>query len=81
MSSEWGQVNNALRKTFHFQNFSDAFAFASRVALLSDEMNHHPEITIAWGVCTVTLTTHDAQGVTEKDFILSKKIDSILTDV
>lgn len=81
MSSEWGKVDNTLRKTFHFKNFTEAFAFASQVALLSDEMNHHPEITVSWGLCIVTLTTHDAQGVTEKDFILSKKIDSILTDV
>ncbi len=81
MSKEWGQVNNALQKKFAFDDFRSAFAFASKVALLAEEMNHHPELTIAWGSCVVTLTSHDAQGVTERDFLLSKKIDSILTDV
>lgn len=81
MNSDWGKVHNTLQKKFSFPDFREAFSFASRVALLAEEMNHHPEITVSWGECTVTLTTHDAQGVTEKDFILSKKIDSILTDV
>jgi 4a-hydroxytetrahydrobiopterin dehydratase len=81
MSNEWGQLDGALSKKFTFKNFAEAFAFASRVALLAEEMNHHPKLTVAWGVCEVSLTSHDVQGVTERDFILSKKIDSILTDV
>jgi 4a-hydroxytetrahydrobiopterin dehydratase len=81
MSNEWGQLEGSLYKKFAFKNFTEAFAFASQVALLAEKMNHHPKLTVSWGLCEVSLTSHDVQGVTERDFILSKKIDSILTDV
>ncbi len=79
MNDSWIEKSNTLQKTFHFSDFKTAFLFASQVAEYAEEMNHHPEITVGWGKCEITLTSHDVQGVTERDFILSKKIDSIPT--
>jgi 4a-hydroxytetrahydrobiopterin dehydratase len=77
MRNEWENTGAELFRTFAFENFSDAFSFAEKIAVIAEEMNHHPELTIAWGKCAVSLTSHDAHGITERDFELAEKIDSI----
>lgn len=81
MSNDWQNDGVYLKKVFTSKDFDSAFKCAEQVAQVAREMDHHPEIRISWGKCEILLTSHDAQGVTERDFLLSKKIDSILTDV
>ena len=74
----WEEKNNALTKEFTFKNFSEAWAFMSRVALVAEKMNHHPEWTNVYNRVKITLCTHDAGNtVTEKDRKLAAEIDKI----
>ncbi len=76
----WQNINNKLYKKFQFKNFSEAFAFMTRVAIESEKMNHHPLWTNVWNTVEIWLSTHDAGDVvTLKDEELSKKIDDLLT--
>ena len=75
----WEEVNNKLYKKFQFSDFSEAFAFMTRVALEAEKMNHHPEWKNVWNTVEVWLSTHDAGDVvTDKDKKLSAKIDALL---
>jgi 4a-hydroxytetrahydrobiopterin dehydratase len=78
----WQEVNNTLYKRFQFKNFSEAFAFMTRVAIEAEKMDHHPQWTNVWNTVEIWLTTHSAGNViTEKDKQLAKKIDLLLTPV
>lgn len=75
----WTEENNKLNKKFTFNNFSEAFAFMTRVALLAEQMNHHPNWSNVYNVVEIFLSTHDAGNtVTEKDHQLAKAIDELL---
>jgi 4a-hydroxytetrahydrobiopterin dehydratase len=75
----WQEQNNQLYKKFEFKNFSEAFAFMTRVALAAEKMDHHPLWTNVYNKVEIWLNTHDAGDVvTEKDHQLAKKIDSLL---
>lgn len=75
----WEETNNKLYKKFQFSNFSEAFAFMTRVALEAEKMNHHPEWKNVWNTVEVWLSTHDAGDiVTDKDKKLAAKIDLLL---
>jgi 4a-hydroxytetrahydrobiopterin dehydratase len=74
----WEEKNNTLNKKFKFQNFSEAFAFMTRVALEAEKMDHHPKWTNTYNEVEIWLSTHDAGDVvTDKDRKLAKKIDGI----
>jgi 4a-hydroxytetrahydrobiopterin dehydratase len=75
--SGWSHVENrsAISKTFQFKSFSQAWAFMSRVALLAEKMNHHPEWFNVYNRVDVTLSTHDAGGLSELDFKMAEKMD------
>ena len=76
----WEETNKKLYKKFQFKNFSEAFAFMTRVALAAEKMDHHPEWKNVWNTVEVWLSTHDAGDiVTEKDRKLADKIDSLLS--
>jgi 4a-hydroxytetrahydrobiopterin dehydratase len=75
----WKEENNKLYKKFTFKDFSEAFAFMTRVALIAEKMNHHPTWTNTWNTLEIWLSTHDVGDiVTEKDKQLAKKIDAIV---
>lgn len=75
----WKEENNSLVKNFEFKDFSEAFAFMTRVALIAEKMNHHPSWTNTYNKVEIRLSTHDAGDVvTDKDRKLSKAIDDIL---
>lgn len=75
----WTETNNQLYKKFEFNNFSEAFAFMTRVALIAEKMNHHPLWTNVYNKVEIWLSTHDAGNiVTEKDRKLADKIDALL---
>lgn len=74
----WKEENNKLYKKFQFKNFSEAFAFMTRVAIEAEKMNHHPEWKNVYNTVEVWLSTHDAGDiVTEKDKKLADKIDAL----
>jgi 4a-hydroxytetrahydrobiopterin dehydratase len=74
----WTEEDNKLYRKFKFKNFSEAFAFMTRVALEAEKMDHHPEWKNVYNTVEVWLSTHDAGDiVTEKDKKLAKKIDAI----
>lgn len=65
----------AITRSFRFRDFNEAFGFMSRVALVAEKMNHHPEWSNVYRDVEVTLATHDAGGLTELDFKLARKMD------
>ena len=69
---------SAIRKQFKFKNFSEAFSFITRVAFLAEQHNHHPEWFNVYNRVDITLTTHDANGITIKDLTLAKLIEGLL---
>jgi 4a-hydroxytetrahydrobiopterin dehydratase len=74
----WKETDNQLYRKFVFNNFIDAFAFMTKVAILSEKANHHPTWKNTWNTVEVWLSTHDAGNtITEKDLELSKAIDSL----
>ena len=74
----WSEQNNKLYRKFQFKDFSEAFAFMTRVALVAEKMDHHPLWTNVWNTVEVWLSTHDAGNVvTEKDRKLAAAIDKI----
>ena len=75
----WKEENNKLYRKFEFKNFSEAFAFMTRVAIEAEKMDHHPLWTNVYNTVEVWLSTHSAgDTVTEKDKQLAKKIDSLV---
>ncbi|HKH60874.1 MAG TPA: 4a-hydroxytetrahydrobiopterin dehydratase [Flavitalea sp.] len=75
----WKEENNKLYRKFQFKNFSEAFAFMTRVALQAEKMDHHPLWTNVYNTVEVWLSTHDAgDTVTDKDRQLAKKIDALV---
>jgi 4a-hydroxytetrahydrobiopterin dehydratase len=72
----WEEKNNTLYRKFQFKDFSEAFAFMTRVALEAEKMDHHPDWSNAYNKVEISLSTHSAGNVvTEKDRKLAKKID------
>jgi 4a-hydroxytetrahydrobiopterin dehydratase len=75
----WTEADNKLKRTFQFKDFSEAFAFMTRVALAAEKMDHHPCWTNVYNRVEIELTTHDAGNVvTEKDQKLAAIIDSLV---
>jgi len=74
----WQQQNNSLYEKFEFKDFSEAFAFMTRVALAAEKMDHHPTWTNVYNKVEIWLNTHDAGDIiTEKDRTLAKKIEGL----
>jgi 4a-hydroxytetrahydrobiopterin dehydratase len=74
---DWEFKNNGLDKAFKFKNFTEAMAFLVQVAFIAEKQNHHPEIWNVYNKVTLRLTTHDEDGVTDKDFKLAAAIDGL----
>jgi 4a-hydroxytetrahydrobiopterin dehydratase len=75
----WAGVDgrDAITKTFVFANFVDAFGWMARVAIWAEKLNHHPEWANVYKTVEVTLTTHDAGGITDLDVTLAKRMDTL----
>jgi 4a-hydroxytetrahydrobiopterin dehydratase len=73
----WSAVagRDAIRKVWKFKNFSEAWGFLSQVALAAEKLNHHPEWKNTYNIVDVTLSTHDAEGLTELDLKLAERMD------
>jgi 4a-hydroxytetrahydrobiopterin dehydratase len=77
---EWDfdEARDAITRTFTFADFSEAFGFMARVALLAEKADHHPEWSNVWNRVDIALTTHDAGGLSHKDVALAEAIDGLL---
>lgn len=73
----WSLAGGKLQREFSFRDFNAAFGFMARVALLAEQMNHHPEWSNVWNRVRVELTTHDAGGLTSLDVELARRIGAI----
>ena len=74
---EWTRKGATISRTYQFKDFPAAVKFVNAVAGLAEEAWHHPDIDIRWNKVTLTLTTHDAGGLTKKDFVLAQKFDRL----
>lgn len=75
----WQEQDNRLTRTFSFKNFSEAFSFMTRVAMLAEQQAHHPNWSNVWNIVKIELTTHDAGNtITEKDRRLAAAIDNLI---
>lgn len=79
-SSDWAEADGRLRREFEFADFSQAFAFMTRVAMLAERQNHHPEWSNVYNRVVIELTSHDAGNtVTDRDHRLAESIDALLS--
>lgn len=74
----WEVVDGAFRREFTFADFSAAWAFMSRVALLAEQHDHHPDWSNSYNRVSISLTSHDAGGLTDRDERLARAIDGLL---
>ena len=74
----WEYFEGAIHTTLEFENFKDCFSIMTRVAFEAEEMQHHPDWTNIYNRLAIALNTHDADGVTDKDFKLAKIIDALV---
>jgi 4a-hydroxytetrahydrobiopterin dehydratase len=72
---DWKKKKNTISRTFQFKDFPAAIRFVNAVARLAEKAWHHPDIDIRWNKVSLTLTTHDAGGLTRKDFRLARQFD------
>jgi len=74
----WQLSENGIQTSFEFENFKEAFTLMTRIAFEAESMDHHPNWTNVYNTLEITLTTHAAGGVTEKDIKLAKAIEKIV---
>jgi len=74
---DWKKQGMAIARTFQFKDFPAAIRFVDAAAELAESAWHHPDIDIRWNKVTLTLTTHDAGGLTKQDFVLARKFDEL----
>lgn len=74
----WQRVDNTLQRNFLFDDFVEAFGFMTRVALLAEHRNHHPEWSNVYNRVSITLTTHDTGGLSDLDIDMARAIDALL---
>ena len=79
LANGWAMApdRDAIVKTYHFRNFIEAFGFMTRAAFWAEKWDHHPEWSNVYKVVTVTLITHDVDGLTERDIRLASKMDAL----
>lgn len=73
---DWDVKRDAIARSYTFRDFSEAFAFMTRVALAAEQVDHHPEWSNVYNKVYILLTTHDAGGLTRRDIELAKRIDA-----
>lgn len=73
----WKHIDDSIKKEFTFDDFKSAFAFMTQVAFEAEALTHHPNWENVYNTVNISLNTHDADGITQKDFDLAQKIDAI----
>jgi len=77
MVPEWSRKGSAIRREYSFTDFLVAMRFVNRVARRAEKLQHHPDIDIRWNRVVLALTTHDASGLTARDFALAEHCDAL----
>ena len=77
LDDAWEKYGNSLRREFKFDDFTGAVDFVNRLTPIANELNHHPDVFISWGLARVSLISHSEHGITEKDFELAKALDGL----
>ncbi|MBS0478791.1 MAG: 4a-hydroxytetrahydrobiopterin dehydratase [Proteobacteria bacterium] len=75
---DYDEGRDAISRSFTFADFSEAFAFMTRVALIAEKADHHPEWFNVWNRVDITLTTHDAGGLSARDVAMAEAIDALV---
>jgi 4a-hydroxytetrahydrobiopterin dehydratase len=75
---EWSRKGSVITRTYEFRDFGTAMVFVTAVAKLADRANHHPDIDIRYTKVTMSLSTHDAGGITQSDLTLAQRLDDAL---
>lgn len=76
-ASEWSLVTDAIQRTYQFKDFLQSMKFVNAIAEAAESAQHHPDILIRWNKVTLTLSTHDAGGITKKDFDFAAKAEAL----
>lgn len=76
----WVETGESIQRTISFKNFRESMAFVIQVAAEAERVDHHPDILIRYNKVTLTLSTHDASGLTSKDFDLARTIDRVVEE-
>ena len=74
----WTFRNDGIEKRYSFENFVQAFGFMSQVAIFAEKADHHPELSNVYNRVDIRLSTHDANGLTDKDFSLARQIETLI---
>ena len=74
----WSVEENTITRTFIFEDFAEALGFVVRVGVAAERVFHHPDIDVRWNKVTLSLTSHDVGGLTERDVELAVKVDSFV---
>ncbi len=74
---DWSESGGVIQRTYQFKDFLQSMKFVNAVAALAENRQHHPDILVRWNKVTLTLSTHDAGGITQKDFDLAKECDAV----
>ena len=74
----WRLVDGALEKTFAFKNYHETMGFVNALAFIANAEDHHPDLAVSYGTCTVRFNTHDVEGISASDFFCASKVDGLL---
>lgn len=74
----WRLIDGSLEKTYNFNNYYETIAFVNAVAFIANAEDHHPDLALSYGKCTVRFNTHDVQGISVSDFFCASKVDALL---
>ena len=74
----WRLIDGSLEKTYSFKNFHETMGFANAVAFIANAEDHHPDLALSYGKCTVRFNTHDVNGISVSDFFCASKVDALL---
>ena len=74
----WRLIDGALEKSFSFKNFHQTMGFVNALAFIANTEDHHPDLQVSYGRCTVRFNTHDVNGISVSDFFCASKVDALL---
>ena len=74
----WRLIDGALEKTFSFKNYHETIGFVNAIAFIANVEDHHPDLAVSYGRCTVRFNTHDVNGISVSDFFCASKVDALL---
>ncbi len=74
----WRLLDGSLEKTFSFKNYYETIAFVNAVAFIANAEDHHPDLALSYGKCTVRFNTHDVNGISVSDFFCASRVDALL---